>query len=1014
MKIVYITPHLSTGGMPEYLRKKIEILKDSHEIWVLELSHEKNYTTIRDKIEKLIKNNLISLENNYKKMIHLIEKISPDVIHFEEMSDHHLPQGVLDKIYKKDRSWKIFETLHDSSIDWREKRFIPDKMLVVSMWQVKNFLPLDIPIEIIQHEIIPGTRDRESGLKKLGLDPKKKHILQVGLFSSRKNQRETFELARMVPEFEFHFVGGLTDNYKYYWEELVSNKPHNCTIWGERNDVNLFYSSVDGVIFPSQGRYGDTETNPLAIKEAIAWQIPLFLKNIPVYMNMYPESNLIKFMTDDRDKNCKILRDMITPTGEYTIIKPSFFEKELFDIDFDIKTNKITISYLEDPAMDIGVCVRDLDTEVPIYSFSTTFENKSSSWVIPLPKDYYDFYENTNFSGFLIDFYNPFGKIIKSKTYRIKDILVKKKKFRIDTFEPVFVNFEQFFTDRIYDPFLDQIEDLDFVLDIGSSVGLFTELVRRRGAKHITAFEVSQRAIQIFKNLHQNTPGVMLVEKGVWSGNDLIKIYEDPENSIVSSAIGGGDYYFEVETISLDSFFHENGIEKVSLMKMDIEGSEYKAFDGLSDENLFKIENIILEFHDNTDDILQNQIINRLSSLGFDYQVYQEDCRTKTSPKTDQKGVVFFSKESSREIIISPKQTSQEMPDKTLVIIDCYVSSSRVKLRLIDQIERFKTKGFKVALISNTTIEQDIQNMVDFFFFDKRNQLFEKKYPKTDDIIINDYVFSGDKWEFTLKNHNSGVQRHGLSVLVNFHNSVSLAKSLGFENIIRIETDYLYGKKSMDWIFDTALKMENTDKKALLFFNDYENDEDQTNEKNNISFHLMFWNVDFFLDMIPKIKNEKDYENLLHYRWSTTEFLTVEQLFRNILDQENPHTILTLDGQNMTEYFPDTVWNTEASLSNFEGNFENFFYDIYRIENGDGFMFFSRNLTKVSHKIMFKVFYSNGQDETFYQDLPDYQESWCWNIVPGNLDRWQIYYDGKLMKTGNSTKVKNLVELSKN
>ena len=116
----------------------------------------------------------------------------------------------------------------------------------------------------------------------------------------------------------------------------------------------------------------------------------------------------------------------------------------------------------------------------------------------------------------------------------------------------------------------------------------------------------------------------------------------------------------------------------------------------------------------------------------------------------------------------------------------------------------------------------------------------------------------------------------------------------------------------------------------------------------------------------------------------------------------------------MTEYFPDTVWNTEASLSNFEGNFENFFYDIYRIENGDGFMFFSRNLTKDSHKIMFKVFYSNGQDETFYQDLPDYQESWCWNIVPGNLERWQIYYDGKLMKTGNSTEVKNLVELSKN
>ena len=29
MKIVYITPHLSTGGMTEYLRNKIELLKVS-------------------------------------------------------------------------------------------------------------------------------------------------------------------------------------------------------------------------------------------------------------------------------------------------------------------------------------------------------------------------------------------------------------------------------------------------------------------------------------------------------------------------------------------------------------------------------------------------------------------------------------------------------------------------------------------------------------------------------------------------------------------------------------------------------------------------------------------------------------------------------------------------------------------------------------------------------------------------------------------------------------------------
>jgi hypothetical protein len=35
-KILYIAPHLSTGGLPQYLTKKIELLKDTYEIYVIE------------------------------------------------------------------------------------------------------------------------------------------------------------------------------------------------------------------------------------------------------------------------------------------------------------------------------------------------------------------------------------------------------------------------------------------------------------------------------------------------------------------------------------------------------------------------------------------------------------------------------------------------------------------------------------------------------------------------------------------------------------------------------------------------------------------------------------------------------------------------------------------------------------------------------------------------------------------------------------------------------------------
>ena len=35
-KILFIAPHLSTGGLPQYLTKKIELLRDEYEIHLVE------------------------------------------------------------------------------------------------------------------------------------------------------------------------------------------------------------------------------------------------------------------------------------------------------------------------------------------------------------------------------------------------------------------------------------------------------------------------------------------------------------------------------------------------------------------------------------------------------------------------------------------------------------------------------------------------------------------------------------------------------------------------------------------------------------------------------------------------------------------------------------------------------------------------------------------------------------------------------------------------------------------
>ncbi len=1028
MKIVYITPHLSTGGMPEYLRKKVELLHKDNEIWVLEISYEKNYKTIREKIEKMIESRLVSLNHNYKKLLDIIYEINPEVIHFEETSDHFLPHKVLEKIYHKERTWKIIETLHDSSIDYREKKFIPDKMLVVSLFQVKNFLPLGIPIEIIEHEINPGNRNREHGLKLLGLDTNKKHVLQVGLFSNRKNQRYTFSLAKMAPDIQFHFVGALPDNYRDHWEDLIENKPKNCIVWGERNDVQTFYSCVDLVIFSSEGRYGDMETNPLAIKEAIAWNIPLFLRNLPVYMNMYPESENIIWMKENIEENVKVMYDILNKNKEnkmkhidqknlviddFSIIKRDFFSNKIFDIDFDESTNKITITYLYDVPFDMIVCIRDLLSEVPIFTFRATFENKNNYWASPLPKHYYDFAKNINFSGFLIDFYDHGNNLLYSQSYEIKSILINKPKCRIETYEPIFINYEQFFTDKIYDPFLDVIGPLDLVLDIGSSVGLFTKLVKNKGANKITAFEISQKALDTFKKLHTDDNSIELIERAIWDRSDVIKIYQDPQNSIVSSAITISDDYYEVPSICLDNYFYESKIQKVSLMKMDIEGSEYRAFEGLSDTNLQRIENIILEFHDNFNQVLSNKILNRLKSLGFEYLVFHEDCKIISDGISDEKGVVFASQNHLSFFDNSHLKNEKSISNNTeivltnnVVIIDSFVYSPIIEEKLINQIKKFKSRGFDIILVSNTHISKEIQSMVNFFFYDSRNQLFSKNYNFTHEVVLNNSIYLGDDWQFTLNTQVSNLQNHGLSVLVNLSNVVSLAKSLGYTRFVRVEVDDIYGEKSLDKIESLVFDMDKNKKKSTLFFNDYTESGDGPS---NISFHLMIWDIDFYKKVIPDIQNENDYKLLLEQKWKNNDFKPVEVLYRSLVENYRDH-INIHDGRNINEIFQDTIWNTEASLSSVPSNYGDFYSDIFKILDSDDTLLFSQSLSDKETKVIFEIQYQDRSTEKIEQILPPSFGGWCWNKLDKKINKVEIIYGGKKISTIFGNEVKNWVQ----
>ena len=299
-KVLFIVPHLSTGGMPQYTYNLMSKIINDVDVYCIEYTLLAwNYVVQRNRIKNLLGDKFYAEFDDKKEIINQINQINPDIIHFQELPEYFMDDGITSEIYKKNRSYVIIETSHDSSFNTDSKRFYPDQFALISNYQKQNFLKLGIPISIVESDIEYKVRqDREEGLKKLGLDPSLKHILNVGLFTSRKNQKEIFEYANALIDepIQFHFVGNLADNFKDYWGPLVVNAPPNIKIWGERGDVDDFYSCMDLFLFTSRGNDNDKETSPLVIREAIGYKIPSLIYNLPVYMGMYDKYETINYL----------------------------------------------------------------------------------------------------------------------------------------------------------------------------------------------------------------------------------------------------------------------------------------------------------------------------------------------------------------------------------------------------------------------------------------------------------------------------------------------------------------------------------------------------------------------------------------------------------------------------------------------------------------------------------------------------------------------------------------------
>lgn len=326
-KLLYVTPHLSTGGMPQYLLKQIECFKDEFEIEVIEYNdHSGNaFVVQKNQIKDLCK--VYTLYENKEDILKIIKEYEPHIIHFTEIPEHFIEHRYLDSIFANStRKYFIVASTHGSGTNPDEIQYHPDRYVLVSEWSRRKFEHLGIDTQVWEYPIETQTYDKSEFKKQLGFEEDWKHVLMVGLFTPGKNQGEIFTIARQLEKYKikFHFVGNQAINFEEYWKPLMNSKPSNCVVWGERNDTDNFYKASDLFYFSSI-----LELNPLSIKEALGYQLPCIFRKLDTYLDTYDGNSLVTYIDNDLSKTKQHILQFLKP--EFNEIPGWFSYKGLYD-----------------------------------------------------------------------------------------------------------------------------------------------------------------------------------------------------------------------------------------------------------------------------------------------------------------------------------------------------------------------------------------------------------------------------------------------------------------------------------------------------------------------------------------------------------------------------------------------------------------------------------------------------------------------------------------------------------
>jgi glycosyltransferase involved in cell wall biosynthesis len=308
--------------------------------------------------------------------------------------------------------------------------------------------------------------------------------------------------------------------------------------------------------------------------------------------------------------------------------------------------------------------------------------------------------------------------------------------------------------------------------------------------------------------------------------------------------------------------------------------------------------------------------------------------------------------------------------DNIIVHIHLFLNKPNLEQIAYDNIKFIKQCGFKVLITSPKILPDRFYDIIDIFYYDKENQLFEDSY--TDVEVMYHYTKTPD---LSLYLGVKEVQKHGLAVLRSMIKGCEVASLNNIKYIMRIEFDDILGIKSIENIKNVIHDLENKSYDFDLIRNIY-------SYYTDISVHLMFYDCKKFLEVFGQIKNESDYKKELCNLGICNKSTMLETFIYLMVEYYKNDKKLNINYHNTSDLnslYYDTDFNVHQNcFSLVDGLLTDVSY-VYKdgvTQNKLGLA--SRNFANENGlMVQFYIIYKNGGTYTLYMNSGGIN---CWNV----------------------------------